>query len=83
MVQTYLNFPGEGKCARAHQNSPGEFSQNSERTQFSRRKNYHKNTYDFPGDLIENFIRTHKHFPEERNTIRTDQIFQESFLKIL
>ena len=25
---------------------------------------------------------THRNFPGERNTIRTDQIFQESFLKI-
>ena len=48
-----------------------------EHIQFSRRKDYHKNTYDFPGDLVENFVRTHKDFPEERNTIRTDteQIF--------
>ena len=47
-----------------------------------RKENHHKKQYDFPGDVVENFNRIHKIF-QARKTIRTDQVFQESLLKIL
>ena len=66
MVQEDINFPGEAKCTRTHQNFHESFLKISqEHIQFSRRKQFHKNRSNFLGDTFENFVRTHKIFQEK------------------
>ena len=43
---------GEAKCTRTRQNFQESFKILQEHI---RRKKYHKNTYDFPGDLVKEF----------------------------
>ena len=58
MVQE-VSFPGAAKCTRTHQNFQESFPKIlQEHIRFSTRKKYHKNTYGFPGDLVQNFVRT-------------------------
>ena len=65
-IRTHINFPGEAKCTRTHQNFQESFLKiPQEHLRFSRRKKYHKNRSTFPGDLVQNFVRIHKIFQEK------------------
>ena len=64
-TRTHVNFPGEAKCTRTHQNFQENFLKiPQEHIRFSRSKNYYKNRSNFLRELSRIFVRTDTIFQE-------------------
>ena len=63
-----INFPGEPKMVQEH-------------IRFSRKKKCHKKRSNFPGDLVQNFLRTHNIFQEKEKPKEQIKFSRRAFIK--